>query len=65
MENVSWVEIEGFDVNDMPRTGIRTALSDHVTIRYNTCANNCKWGILTGFAEHVHHRAQHVQRQRR
>ena len=53
VENVEWVVIEGFTVNDMPRTGIRTALTDHVTIRYNTCANNFKWGILTGFAEHV------------
>ena len=53
VENVNWVVIEGFTVNDMPRTGIRTALTDHVTIRYNSCANNYKWGILTGFAEHV------------
>jgi hypothetical protein len=53
VENVDWVVIEGFTVNDMPRTGIRTALTDHVTIRYNNCANNFKWGILTGFAEHV------------
>lgn len=52
-ENVDWVVIEGFTVNDMPRTGIRTALSDHVTIRYNSCNSNYKWGILTGFAEHV------------
>ncbi|MBK9176909.1 MAG: right-handed parallel beta-helix repeat-containing protein [Flavobacteriales bacterium] len=53
VENVSWVVIEGFMVNDMPRTGIRTALSDHVTIRYNSCHSNYKWGILTGFAEHA------------
>lgn len=53
VENVSWVVIEGFTVNDMPRTGIRTALSDHVTIRYNSCHSNYKWGILCGFAEHA------------
>ncbi|MBV6406338.1 MAG: right-handed parallel beta-helix repeat-containing protein [Flavobacteriales bacterium] len=53
VEGVEWVVIEGFTVNDMPRTGIRTALSDHITIRHNHCANNYKWGILTGFAEHV------------
>lgn len=53
VEGVAWVVVEGFVVNDMPRTGIRTALSDHVTIRYNSCHNNTKWGILTGFAEHV------------
>lgn len=53
VENVSWVVIEGFTVNDMPRTGIRTVLSEHVTIRWNSCHSNYKWGILTGFAEHV------------
>lgn len=53
VENVSWVVIEGFTVVGMPRTGIRLALSDHITIRYNTCSDNYKWGILTGFAEHV------------
>ncbi|MBK8948367.1 MAG: right-handed parallel beta-helix repeat-containing protein [Flavobacteriales bacterium] len=53
MEGVAWVVVEGFVVNDMPRTGIRTALSDHVTIRYNSRHSNYKWGILTGFAEHV------------
>lgn len=53
VEGVSWVVIEGFTVNDMPRTGIRTALSDHITIRWNNCHSNFKWGILTGFAEHV------------
>ena len=53
VEGVDWIVIDGFTVNDMPRTGIRTVLTDHVTIRYNSCANNFKWGILTGFAEHV------------
>lgn len=53
VENVNWVVIEGFTVNGMPRTGIRTALSDHVAIRHNRCHGNYKWGILCGFAEHV------------
>jgi len=53
VENVSWVVIDGFTVNDMPRAGIRSALSDHITIRNNVCANNGKWGIFTGFAEHI------------
>lgn len=53
MENVSWVVIEGFTVDDMPRTGMRSALSDHGTIYYSSCHNNYKWGILCGFAEHA------------
>jgi hypothetical protein len=52
VENVAWVVIEGFTVNGMPRTGIRSALSDHITLRYNVCADNGVWGILCGFAEH-------------
>ena len=47
------IVVEGFTVVGMPRTGIRSALTDHVSIRYNTCMDNYKWGILTGFAEHV------------
>lgn len=53
VENVSWVVVEGFRVEGMPRTGIRSALSDHVSIRRNVCTANYKWGILTGYAEHV------------
>ena len=53
VEDVSWVVIEGFTVVGMPRTGIRSALTDHITLRGNTCADNGKWGILTGFAEHI------------
>ena len=52
VENCEWVVIFGFTVSGMPRTGIRSALSDHVTIAYNTCTDNGVWGILTGFAEH-------------
>ena len=52
VENVAWVVVDGFNVAGMPRTGVRTALSDHVTIRNNKCINNGVWGILTGFAEH-------------
>lgn len=52
VENVSWIVIEGFIVNAMPRAGIRSAISDHVSIRYNTCTDSGKWGIFTGFAEH-------------
>ncbi|MBL7951482.1 MAG: right-handed parallel beta-helix repeat-containing protein [Flavobacteriales bacterium] len=53
VENVSWVVVEGFTVDGMPRTGIRTALSDHITLRHNSCDHNGRWGILTGFADQV------------
>jgi len=50
---ISYVIVEGFTINDMARTGIRTAVSSHVTIRRNKLDHNGKWGILTGFAEDV------------
>lgn len=53
VENVSWVVVEGFTVNGMPRTGIRSAVSDHIFLRHNTCHANGRWGILTGFVENV------------
>lgn len=40
VEDVSWVVIEGFTLIGMPRTGIRSALTDHITLRGNTGADN-------------------------
>lgn len=53
IENASWVTVDGFVVNGRTRTGIRTAVSDHVTIRNCRCGDNGKWGILTGFVDDV------------
>lgn len=51
IENANWIEIKGFRVINQPRAGIRAALSDHITIRNNTCLNNQRWGIFTGFTD--------------
>ena len=37
IENASWIEIDGFEVIDQPRAGIRAAVSDFVTIKNNNC----------------------------
>jgi MYXO-CTERM domain-containing protein len=52
-EVVAYVVVEGFDCSNMPRAGIRTAVSSHVTIRHNKADQNGVWGILTGFADDV------------
>lgn len=52
-ETVAYVIIEGFTVNGMARSGIRTAVSSHITIRKNKTDQNGVWGILTGFADDV------------
>jgi hypothetical protein len=51
LEGASWVVIEGFTVTGMPRTGIRSVLNHHVTIRRNVGDANGRWGILTGFSD--------------
>jgi parallel beta-helix repeat protein len=53
IENADWIVIDGFEVKDQPRTGIRIVLSDFVLIKNNYCHNNFKWGILTGFTDDI------------
>jgi hypothetical protein len=52
------VIIEGFTVTGCSRAGIRIVGGDpeaaqRVTIRRNICQGNGKWGILSGFADHL------------
>jgi parallel beta-helix repeat protein len=51
IENAAWIVIDGFEVMDQPRAGIRTVLSDFVVVRNNNCHNNYRWGIFTGFTD--------------
>jgi len=51
IENTSWIVIDGFEVMDQPRAGIRAAVSDFITIKNNYCHNNFRWGIFTGFTD--------------
>ena len=51
IENTSWIIIDGFEVMDQPRAGIRAVVSDFITIKNNYCHNNFRWGIFTGFTD--------------
>jgi parallel beta-helix repeat protein len=51
LEGASYVTVEGFTVNGMPRTGIRSVTNDFVIIRNNSMDQNGRWGILTGFSD--------------
>jgi hypothetical protein len=53
LEGADYVTIDGFTVNNMPRTGIRSVLNHHVIIRNNRMDNNVKWGILTGWSDDI------------
>src|SRR6187549_3972218 len=51
LEGASFITVEGFNVIGMPRTGIRSVLNEHVTIRNNVMDLNGTWGILTGWSD--------------
>ena len=51
IENTSWIIIDGFEVIDQPRAGIRAVVSDFITIKNNYCHDNFRWGIFTGFTD--------------
>jgi len=53
IENANWIVINGFEVKDQPRAGIRIVVSDFVVIRNNDCHNNSRWGIFTGFTDDI------------
>ncbi len=51
LEGASFVTIEGFEVTDTSRAGIRAVLCESVIIRNNQADQNFRWGILTGFCD--------------
>lgn len=51
IENAFWIVIDGFEVQEQPRAGIRAAVSEFITIKNNYCHNNYRWGIFTGFTD--------------
>ena len=53
LRGADWIEVHGFNVIDQPRAGIRIVVSDFVKIKNNTCSNNYKWGIFTGFTNDI------------
>ncbi len=53
IEGANWIEINGFNVINQPRAGIRIVVSDFIKIINNTCTNNYKWGIFTGFTNDI------------
>jgi hypothetical protein len=53
LEGADHIVIEGFEVNDMPRTGIRSVLNTGAVIRGNRMDHNTYWGILTGWSDNI------------
>jgi len=53
LEGASYITIEGFNIQSMPRAGIRSVVNTDAVIRNNICTANGYWGIFTGFSENV------------
>src|SRR5262249_23977428 len=51
VEGCAYVVIDGFTVNNRTRAGIRTALSQFVTVRNCHTGYNGTWGVFSGFAD--------------
>lgn len=48
-----YIIIDGLNMYNANRAGIRVSESDYVTIRNCVCGDNGKWGIFTDYADHV------------
>ena len=51
VEGADYVEVNGFRAINLPRNGIRLALSDHCIVRNTFCDHNLERGIFTGFTD--------------
>jgi len=50
----SYVTVDRITAREATRAGIGIIFCDHITVTNSCCADNGKWGILTGFADDVH-----------
>lgn len=53
VENADYIEINGVQVIDQPRNGIRLVFADNCIVRNTYCDNNFERGIFTGFTDDI------------
>lgn len=51
VEDSRWIVLEGFEVTNVPRAGIRVVGSNHVTVRKTHAHDNGRWGIFTAHCD--------------
>jgi hypothetical protein len=51
VEEADYIEINGVQVIDQPRNGIRLVFANHCIVRNTFCDNNFERGIFTGFTD--------------
>ena len=50
----AYITVDRITAREAVRAGIGIIHCDHITVTNSCCADNGKWGILTGFADDVH-----------
>ena len=53
IETADYIVVDSLTIQNADRAGIRVSLSDHVTIRNCTLANNGTWGLFTDFSDYT------------
>ena len=53
VEEADYIEINGVQVIDQPRNGIRLVFANHCIVRNTFCDNNFERGIFTGFTDDI------------
>lgn len=53
IEFADYVVVEGLTIQHATRAGLRISMSDHVTIRRCTFADNGTWGLFTDFSDYT------------
>lgn len=53
IENADYIIVEGLTIRHAQRAGMRISLSDHVTVRGSTFADNGVWGLFTDFSDYT------------
>jgi hypothetical protein len=49
----NYIVVEGLTIQNATRAGVRTSLSDHITVRNCTFADNGTWGLFTDFSDYT------------
>lgn len=53
IEDADYIIVDGLTIRHATRAGIRISLSDHVTVRNCTLADNGTWGLFTDFSNYT------------
>lgn len=53
IDHADYIVVEGLTIQHAQRAGLRISLSDHVSVRGCTFADNGRWGVFTDFSDYT------------